>query len=86
MAGGSWRGPQWFISRATCYGNPLNVQRTVRKDEAAGVAAIHLEDQVYPRKCRFFAGKQVIPLFDLCFVAVALTRLGTVGFAPHSCR
>jgi 2-methylisocitrate lyase-like PEP mutase family enzyme len=45
----------------TGYGNPLNVHRTVREYEAAGVAAIHLEDQVFPKKCGFFAGKQVIP-------------------------
>ena len=46
----------------TGYGNPLNVQRTVREYEAAGVAAIHLEDQVFPKKCGFFEGKQVIPV------------------------
>ncbi|HEY7490109.1 MAG TPA: isocitrate lyase/PEP mutase family protein [Candidatus Tectomicrobia bacterium] len=46
----------------TGYGNPLNVQRTVREYEAAGVAAIHLEDQLFPKKCGFFAGKQVSPL------------------------
>jgi 2-methylisocitrate lyase-like PEP mutase family enzyme len=46
----------------TGYGNPLNVQRTVREYEAAGVAGIHLEDQFFPKKCGFFAGKQVIPL------------------------
>ena len=45
----------------TGYGNPLNVRRTVREYEAAGVAAIHLEDQVFPKKCGFFAGKQVVP-------------------------
>ena len=39
----------------TGYGNPLNVQRTVREYEAAG-------DQGFPKKCGFFAGKQVIPL------------------------
>ncbi len=44
----------------TGYGNPLNVHRTVREYEAAGVAAIHLEDQVFPKKCGFFAGKQVV--------------------------
>ncbi len=43
------------------YGNPLNVQRTVREYEAAGVAGIHIEDQVFPKKCGFFDGKQVIP-------------------------
>ena len=45
----------------TGYGNPLNVQRTVREYEAAGVAAIHIEDQLFPKKCGFFEGKQVIP-------------------------
>lgn len=46
----------------TGYGNPLNVIRTVREYEAAGVAALHLEDQVFPKKCGFMRGKQVIPL------------------------
>ena len=45
----------------TGYGNPLNGQRTVREYEAAGVAGIHIEDQVFPKKCGFFDGKQVIP-------------------------
>jgi 2,3-dimethylmalate lyase len=45
----------------TGYGNPLNVQRTVREYEAAGVAGIHLEDQLFPKKCGFFEGKQVVP-------------------------
>ena len=46
----------------TGYGNALNVQRTVREYEAAGVAAIHIEDQVFPKKCGFFEGKQVVPM------------------------
>ena len=46
----------------TGYGNPLNVQRTVREYESAGVSAIHLEDQQFPKKCGFFEGKQVIPV------------------------
>ena len=45
----------------TGYGNPINVWRTVREYESAGVAAIHIEDQVSPKKCGFFEGKQVIP-------------------------
>ena len=44
----------------TGYGNPLNVQRTVREYESAGVAGIHIEDQLFPKKCGFFDGKQVI--------------------------
>ena len=46
----------------TGYGNPINVTRTIREYEAAGVAGCHLEDQVFPKKCGFFAGKQVVPL------------------------
>lgn len=42
------------------YGNPLNVIRTVKEYERAGVAGIHIEDQVAPKKCGHFEGKQVI--------------------------
>src|SRR5262249_38699013 len=45
----------------TGYGNALNVIRTVREYERAGVAAIHLEDQLSPKKCGHIAGKAVIP-------------------------
>jgi 2-methylisocitrate lyase-like PEP mutase family enzyme len=45
----------------TGYGNPLNVQRTVRAYERAGAAALHLEDQLFPKKCGFFEGKRLIP-------------------------
>ena len=45
----------------TGYGNALNVIRTVREYERAGVAAIHLEDQVFPKRCGHIAGKTVIP-------------------------
>jgi len=46
----------------TGYGNALNVTRTVRSWERAGAAALHIEDQVFPKKCGFMRGKQVIPL------------------------
>lgn len=44
----------------TGYGNPLNVRRTVQEYERAGVAAIHIEDQVMPKRCGHMEGKQVI--------------------------
>jgi carboxyvinyl-carboxyphosphonate phosphorylmutase len=44
----------------TGYGNPLNVIRTVHEYEAAGVAAIHLEDQVMPKKCGHMEDKHLI--------------------------
>lgn len=45
----------------TGYGGPLNVMRTVEELEAAGVAGIMLEDQVWPKRCGHMAGKQVVP-------------------------
>jgi 2,3-dimethylmalate lyase len=47
----------------TGYGNALNLYRTVREFERAGVAAVQIEDQVIPKKCGHFTGKQLIP-FD----------------------
>lgn len=44
----------------TGYGNPISVIRTVQQYELAGVAAIHIEDQVAPKKCGHMAGKEVI--------------------------
>ncbi len=49
----------------TGYGNPINVWRTVREYEKAGVAAIHIEDQVFPKKCGFFEGKDVVPAEEM---------------------
>ena len=40
------------------YGNILNVMRTVREYEKSGVAAIHIEDQVAPKRCGHFEGKR----------------------------
>jgi 2,3-dimethylmalate lyase len=47
------------------YGNPINVVRTVREYEAAGVSAIHIEDQVSPKKCGHMEGKQVIDTSEM---------------------
>jgi carboxyvinyl-carboxyphosphonate phosphorylmutase len=44
----------------TGYGNPLNVIRTVQEYELAGASAIHMEDQVSPKKCGHMENKQVI--------------------------
>src|SRR5213593_3721171 len=45
----------------TGYGNALSVRRTVAAYEAAGVAALHIEDQVAPKRCGHLSGHQVIP-------------------------
>lgn len=44
----------------TGFGNALNVQRTVRVMERAGAAGIFLEDQIFPKRCGHFEGKEVI--------------------------
>ena len=49
----------------TGYGGLLNVQHTVRGYEAAGVAAIQLEDQVFPKKCGHTPGRRVIATDDM---------------------
>jgi 2-methylisocitrate lyase-like PEP mutase family enzyme len=49
----------------TGYGGALAVQRTVRAYEAAGAAALHLEDQVWPKRCGHLAGKAVIPCAEM---------------------
>lgn len=49
----------------TGYGNPVNVRRTVQEYERAGVAAIHIEDQVWPKRCGHMEGKRVIPMEEM---------------------
>jgi 2-methylisocitrate lyase-like PEP mutase family enzyme len=49
----------------TGYGNPINIVRTVREYEKAGAAAIHIEDQVWPKRCGHMSGKQVINAPDM---------------------
>src|SRR5213075_2061056 len=49
----------------TGYGGPLNVRRTVQEYERAGVAALHIEDQVFPKRCGHFAGKSVIGVDEM---------------------
>lgn len=49
----------------TGYGNALNVARTVQEYQRAGVAALHIEDQAFPKRCGFLDGKEVIPLSDM---------------------
>ena len=47
------------------YGNPLNVMRTVREYEAAGVAALHIEDQAAPKRCGHMDGKELIDASEM---------------------
>jgi 2-methylisocitrate lyase-like PEP mutase family enzyme len=49
----------------TGYGNALNLVRAVREFERTGVAAIHIEDQVTPKRCGHLEGKEVISLPEM---------------------
>jgi 2-methylisocitrate lyase-like PEP mutase family enzyme len=49
----------------TGYGNALNAQRAVRAFERAGVAALHLEDQTFPKKCGHYDDKGLVPVAEM---------------------
>lgn len=62
----------------TGYGNAVNLVRTVREFERIGVAAIHIEDQITPKRCGHLDGKEVIPLAEMeQKLAAALAARGT---------
>ena len=63
----------------TGYGNELNAFRTVQEYERRGVAAIHIEDQVSPKKCGHLDDKEIVPRDDFIAkirAAVAARRDG----------
>ena len=49
----------------TGYGGPLNVYRTIRMFEKAGVAGVHIEDQNWPKRCGHLSGKTIIPAHEM---------------------
>src|ERR1041385_9184846 len=49
----------------TGYGNAVNLVRAVREFERTGAAAIHIEDQITPKRCGHLDGKEVIPLDEM---------------------
>jgi 2-methylisocitrate lyase-like PEP mutase family enzyme len=54
-----------IVDADTGYGNALNVQRTIREFERAGVAGVHIEDQVSPKKCGHFQGKVLVSAAEM---------------------
>lgn len=54
-----------IVDADTGFGNAVNMVRTVRLLERAGAAAIQIEDQVFPKKCGHFNGKEVIPADEM---------------------
>jgi carboxyvinyl-carboxyphosphonate phosphorylmutase len=55
----------FFVDGDTGHGNVTNVGRTVREFENAGVAALFIEDQVFPKRCGHMDGKQIIPTAEM---------------------
>ncbi|WP_322754112.1 isocitrate lyase/PEP mutase family protein [Frankia sp. Cas3] len=53
------------VDADTGFGGPLNVRRTVRMLEQRGASAIQLEDQLFPKRCGHFEGKQVVPTGEM---------------------
>jgi 2-methylisocitrate lyase-like PEP mutase family enzyme len=49
----------------TGYGNAVNLVRTIREFERTGVAAIHIEDQITPKRCGHLDGKEVVSLAEM---------------------
>ncbi len=49
----------------TGYGNALNARRAVREFERLGVAGLHLEDQVFPKRCGHYDDKSVVPVAEM---------------------
>lgn len=54
-----------LVDADTGFGNPVNMVRTVKVLERAGAAGLQIEDQVFPKKCGHFDGKQVVPLEEM---------------------
>ena len=61
------------------YGNYLNVMRLVREMEKAGGSAIHMEDQVFPKKCGHMEGKRIVPQARFHFEDPRLRRYPQIG-------
>jgi methylisocitrate lyase len=51
-----------IVDADTGFGEPINVERTIRELEAAGAAAIQLEDQQLPKRCGHLSGKTLVPV------------------------
>ncbi len=53
------------VDADTGYGNSVNTYHAMRRLEAAGAAAIQLEDQIFPKRCGHFEGKDVVPAVEM---------------------
>ena len=54
-----------FVDGDTCFGGVNNVRQTVRTFEAASVSGLFISDQVFPNRCGYMEGKQIIPVEEI---------------------
>ncbi len=54
-----------IVDADTGYGNAINVVRTIRAYERAGAAALHIEDQVEPKRCGHYEGKEIVSAHEM---------------------
>jgi 2-methylisocitrate lyase-like PEP mutase family enzyme len=54
-----------IVDADTGFGSPINMVRTIKVLERAGAAGVQIEDQVFPKKCGHFEGKDVIPTAEM---------------------
>ncbi len=66
-----------LVDADTGYGEVMNVMRTVRELEAAGAAAMQMEDQVLPKKCGHLNGKQLVTTQEMCEKIAAARKART---------
>ncbi len=55
-----------IVDADTGFGEPINVERTVRELESAGAAAIQIEDQQLPKRCGHLSGKTLVDVDEMC--------------------
>ncbi len=78
-----------IVDADTGFGEPINVQRTIRELEDAGAAAIQIEDQVLPKKCGHLKGKTLVSTEDMVkkiIAAVDARRKDTLIIARTDAR
>ena len=75
------------VDADTGFGNAVNVTRTVRLLERAGADALQIEDQMFPKRCGHFSGKEVVPAAEMVNkvkAAVDARRRAEPDFNPSS--
>src|SRR5881397_4060835 len=63
-----------LVDADTGFGGPENVAHAVQSFERAGLAGMHLEDQVFPKRCGHLSGKEVIPVEEMTLKIAAAAR------------